>query len=209
MTNPIEAVHHATVLDDTERQVAAVYATALLDAAQKQHEDAGVLEELQGLVGEVFRRDPGFELFLGSAAIGRDRKTEVLNRAFGGLASEIFLNFLLVLNEHDRLNLLRGVLASYQKEYDKRGGRLHVEVRSAIPLAEDQLENLRQQLRTTFSREPVLDTRIDPDLLGGLVVRVADWVFDSSVRSRLDRIRNQLIERSSHEIQSGRDRFSS
>ena len=57
--------------------------------------------------------------------------------------------------------------------------------------------------------EPVLDVQVDPELLGGLVVRVADWQFDGSVRSRLQNLRNQLIENSSHEIQSGRDRFRS
>ena len=58
-------------------------------------------------------------------------------------------------------------------------------------------------------REPVLELTVDPTLLGGLVVRVGDNLFDGSVRTRIDTLRKQLIERSSHEIQSGRDRFSS
>jgi F-type H+-transporting ATPase subunit delta len=48
---------------------------------------------------------------------------------------------------------------------------------------------------------------VDPSLLGGLVVRTGDYVYDASVRTRLETIRKQLIERSSHEIQTGRDRF--
>ena len=55
----------------------------------------------------------------------------------------------------------------------------------------------------------MLATKIDPDLLGGLVVRVGDWLYDASVRTQLETIRNQIIARSSHEIQSGRNRFSS
>jgi len=55
--------------------------------------------------------------------------------------------------------------------------------------------------------EPVLQETVDPDLLGGMVVRILDWVYDASVRARLQMLRNQLIERSSHGIQSGRDRF--
>ena len=58
-------------------------------------------------------------------------------------------------------------------------------------------------------RKAYLLLHVDPDLLGGMVVWVGDWLYDASVRSRLESIRNQLIERSSHEIQSGRDRFSS
>jgi F0F1-type ATP synthase delta subunit len=56
--------------------------------------------------------------------------------------------------------------------------------------------------------EPVLRVREDPDLLGGMVVRVGAKVFDGSVRSRLETLRNQLLSRGSHEIQAGRDRFS-
>ena len=68
-------------------------------------------------------------------------------------------------------------------------------------------ERLAQGLRNAFQLEPVLETRIDPDLIGGLVVRIGDWLYDGSVRNKLEIIRDQIIERSSHEIQSGRDRF--
>jgi F-type H+-transporting ATPase subunit delta len=84
-----------------------------------------------------------------------------------------------------------------------------VEVRSAVPLPDDQRERLLNQLRATLQREPILQTRVDENLLGGLVVRVGDWVYDASVKTRLETIRHQLTERSSHEIQSRRDRFSS
>ena len=57
--------------------------------------------------------------------------------------------------------------------------------------------------------EPILDLTLDPELLGGLIVRVGDWQYDGSVSGRLKTLRDHLIARSSHEIQSGRDRFSS
>ncbi len=53
----------------------------------------------------------------------------------------------------------------------------------------------------------MLDEQIDPELLGGLIVRVGDWQFDGSVKARLNQLKNQLLERSSHEIQGRRDRF--
>ena len=67
----------------------------------------------------------------------------------------------------------------------------------------------RQELRTAFGRDPLLETSIDPDLLGGLTVQVGDVLYDASIRTRLEQMRTQLIERSSHAIQSQRDRFSS
>jgi F-type H+-transporting ATPase subunit delta len=115
----------------------------------------------------------------------------------------------MVLNTHDRLELLRPILAEYREMNDQRLRRIRVQVRSATPLPEDQRERLLRELRETFHLEPILEEEQTPDLLGGLTVRVGDWLFDGSVSTRLANIRNTLITRSSHEIQSGRDRFSS
>jgi F-type H+-transporting ATPase subunit delta len=200
---------HETVLDDTTRHVARVYAQALLDAATERQQAAAVLDELNALVHEVLNRDPALEAFLASPAIGRDRKEKAIRDAFGGRSDEIFVNFLQVLNRHDRLEVIRAVAQEYRALYDEQSGRMPVQVESAVPLAADQEERLRQELRARFGREPVLATRVNPDLLGGLVVRVGDWVYDASVRNRLALIQNQLIERSSHEIQRGGDRLGS
>jgi F-type H+-transporting ATPase subunit delta len=207
MTTLQELATHKTVLDDTDRHVARVYAQALLGAAEKKGLASEILEEIESLVRDVLDRDPKIEQFLSSAAVGRGLKKEVLDKAFGGRASEILSSFLVVLDEHDRLNLVRAVAAAYREMYDRKAGRMHVRVTSAVPLADYQGEHLRHELRSAFGRDPILETRIDPDLLGGLVVQVNDWVYDASVRTRLENICNQLIERSSYEIQSGRNRF--
>jgi F-type H+-transporting ATPase subunit delta len=206
MTDIREQARHATVLDDDTRHVGRIYAEALYDAAQKQGQAAEILDELEALV-EVLNRQPRLELFLSSAAVGRERKAEALRHAFQGRASDVLTRFLYVLNEHDRLNVLRAVVVAYRDLHDRKSGRIRVRVESAVPLPDDQQERLRQELRQALGREPVLQTRIDPGLLGGLVVRVEDLVYDASVRSRLDNLRKQLIEKSSHEIQSGRNRF--
>jgi F-type H+-transporting ATPase subunit delta len=90
---------------------------------------------------------------------------------------------------------------------DRRAKKLPVYVSAAAPLAEDQLEQVRQAVRRNLNLEPVLETKIDANLLGGIVLRVGDWVFDGSVQSKLNDLSKQITENSSHEIQSGRDRF--
>ena len=204
-----EQVHHQTVFDDELRHVGGVYAEALLNAAEKSGQADEVYQELRALVVDVFRRDPQLEAFLSSRAVSRAHKDEVLQKAFDGRAADVFSNFLHVLNAHDRLDTLRAVALAYRELYEQRAGRLRVQVRSAVPLQDDQQDRLRNELREAFQKEPVLETRVDPDLLGGMIIQVGDRLYDSSIRTRLDQIRNQLIERSSHEIQSGRDRFSS
>jgi F-type H+-transporting ATPase subunit delta len=190
--------HHETVLDAGSRRVARVYAEALLDAAEKHGETGRVLEEFASLVEDLFRADPQFEAFLASGAISRKPKAEVIHRTFDGKASDTFRNFLLVLNDHLRLDLLRAIYEAVRELYDERSGRLRVVVTSAAPLPDDQRERLLNELRQKYNKEPVLATRVDPSLLGGLVVRVGDRLFDSSVRTRLENIRKQLMEKGSH-----------
>jgi F-type H+-transporting ATPase subunit delta len=192
-----EQIHHATVFDDATRHVARIYAEALLAAADKRQQTQEVLEQLEELVREVLARDSAFVLFLASAVVGRDHKRETLRRAFEGKVNEVLYHFLLVLNDHDRLDIIREVAVLMRDIYERRAGRMHVEVRSAIALDDEQRERLRRELRDKFHREPILSVRVDPELLGGVVVKVDDWVYDGSVRARLERIRNQLIEKGS------------
>jgi F-type H+-transporting ATPase subunit delta len=197
------------VVDVGSQRVARTYAQALLNAAEKRGQAREVLEELESLVHDVFPAMPVLEGLLASRAISRRRKPPVIRSAFQGRASDVFLNFLLVLNDHERLDLVRPILSAYRQLYEERTGQVRVRVRSAVPLPDDQRQHLVERLRAAFAREPILEARVEPDLLGGLVVQVGDWLYDASVRSRLAQIRNQLIERSSYEIQSRRDRFRS
>jgi len=207
--NPIaEAAHHETVLEVNTQRIARVYAEALLRAAESQELAAEIFEELQALVDQVFKADPLFEEFLSSGAVDRKRKAEIIESTFAGRAGDLFINFLLVLNDHERAGLLRPIRDAYRELLDERAGRMRVQVQSAVALAQDQQERLRAELQAAFHKEPVLETQVDPNLLGGMVVRVGDWLYDLSVRTQLENIRDQIIARSSYEIQSGRNRFS-
>ena len=201
-------VRHRTVMDDEARHVSRVYAEALYRSAEKENQVEPVLDELEGVVRDIFDVDGGLELFFSSASIGRDRKGEVIRSAFEGRVSGVLRQFLDVLNEHDRLDMLRSVAAAYRTLYDKKTRRVVVHVTSAVALLDDERARVVEQVKNTSHMEPTLQETVDPDLLGGIIIRINDWVYDASVRTRLQAIRQQLIERSSHGIQSGRDRFS-
>jgi F-type H+-transporting ATPase subunit delta len=197
------------ITDVGAQGVARVYAEALYRAAEKKDQVDVVLGELEGLIQQSFATSPEIEAFLASGIIGRGRKAEVFRSTFEGRVSETFFHFLMVLNDHERLALLRSIHAAYQVIRDERARRILVRVRTAVPLADDQRSRLAQQVREALHLEPAVEEQVEPDLLGGMIVRVADWVFDGSVRTRLARIQDEIIARSTHEIQSGRDRFSS
>jgi F-type H+-transporting ATPase subunit delta len=180
------------VLDVGTQGVADAYAEALLNAAENRQQGQQLLDELESLVKDVCTRDPLVDAFLASSTIGRQRKDAVLEAAFQGRCSDLVEDFLRVLNEHDRLDLLFQIVGAYRAMLNQRAGRIRVRVQSAVPLPEDQLERVMQQVREQFHKEPMVETSIAPELIGGLVVRVGDWLYDGSLRTRLVGIRNEL-----------------
>ncbi len=184
---------HETVLEATgvTARLARVYAAALMAAAGDRADAVG--EELDALVADVLAGRPEVERFLASGAVSRKAKAAVLEAAFGSGVSDVLRNFLGVLNQNNRLGLLRAIAAAYRRLRDEAAGRVRVTVTTAVPLTDEQAQKLRQTLSARLKAEPILEARTDPDLLGGLVVRVGDRVYDTSVRTRLETLRNHLM----------------
>ena len=187
--------------------VSRVYADALLDAAPAGQAGA-VVEELASFLAEIQKAKPEFLALLGSAMISGDEKTAVLKRAVVPFVSQTLGNFLCILAEHGRLELLSQILQTAQRRHEARSGQGRVLVQSALPLSQAEQDNIRRQLAASLPFEPILELKTDPSLLGGLVLRIGDTVYDGSLRARLKQLRTRMRERSLYEIQSGRDRFS-
>jgi F-type H+-transporting ATPase subunit delta len=195
---------------DTEvgaEHVAKVYAEALLHAAENQGLLDAVVEEFDALVVEVLDVHPAFKNLLSALTISPEAMMGILDRSFAGRVSPLFLNFLKVLARHGRLNCLRSVRRQLHDLYDTLRGRVQVQLVTAVPLDEAQSQRIRESLQTVLGREPVIEHVVDPDVIGGAVVRVGDTLYDSTVARQLETLRQQMIDRSVHEIQSRRDRF--
>ena len=132
----------------------------------------------------------------------------MIDREVAPRASGNFSNFLRVIAEHDRLSLLPAILVLATLELEKRNGQQRVEVVSARALDEATLERVRKQINDAFDFEPIIEPSTDPGLIGGLVIRVGNKVYDGSLRSRVNQLAKRLQQECIHEIQSGRDRFS-
>lgn len=190
-------------------RLARTYAEALLAAADKRGEADAVADQFRSLLKDVFPNAPGLEAFLDSPAVNKHRKDEVIAKVFDGRATPLFVDFLRVLNKKDRLGILRLIAVAYRAIRDNRANRIRVLVESAADLSGAQQDNIRQTLAGLLGKTPVLVLRTNADLIGGLIVHVGDRVFDTSVRTKLQTVKNQLLARGSYEIQSGRDRFRS
>jgi F-type H+-transporting ATPase subunit delta len=189
-------------------RVASVYAEAVYSEAEAQHALEQVREELHGILA-LTEADEAMRSFLLGGVVGRTVRDATIREAFGDRVHPVVFNFLLVLSDHDRLNLLKPIVSTFEEMSEEKSGKVRATVVAAAPLPEDQRERLTNQLREITRRDPILEVTIDPELLGGLIVQVGDWRYDASVRRQLEVLRDQLIESSSHEIQVGRDRFGS
>ena len=188
------------------QRVAAIYAKAFIGVAEKAGQTDAMVEELES-VGAAFERFEKLEAVLGSALIPHEEKTQMLDRVFGSRLSSLVLDFLKVLSRHGRLDITRVVQWEVQKLFDELRGRVRVALHTATPLEDGLSRTLESSLRAILGAEPQVDADVDPQLIGGIVLRVGDTVYDGSVARQLRHVREQMINRSIHEIQSRRDRF--
>jgi len=196
-----------SVFEDPRAQsIAKVYAIAYLDAAAA--DVASAVEELTSFVVDVLGSQSEFDTLLRGTSISHDDKLKLIDRVVSGRATPLFANFLKVLARHDRLSLLPGIRNLVEVESERRAGRRRVSVTSAAALSGEAVESIRSALRASLACEPILETRVDSTLVGGLVVRVGDTVYDGSLKTQVKQLRARLRERCLNEIQRGRDRFS-
>jgi len=206
MSSTDTAAQPATVFDENQVQLARVYSDALLAAAQK----GGVLEQVVSDIagtGDLFQNNRGLleRLIIGSKST--EESDALIVKAFGGNVHELVLNLLRLLNSKSRLALVPALADRVKRDSDRLLGRCRVRVISAKTLTAEQTQTLHRQLQERLGLVPVLEYSVDPSLIGGLVIRVGDLQFDSSIRSRLEQLRKNLLEGKIHEIQSRRDQL--
>jgi F-type H+-transporting ATPase subunit delta len=194
---PADTIHE-TVLDSGVRQsrLARVYAEALLRAALKHSPQAAldVGEEMLQLRLQLIEH-PDVAEFLASPALGKKGKLAFLEKGVKGHASESLRGLIHALWQNNRLDLFRSVVAAYLQILDERKGHIRVKVTAAVPLTDEQKDKLTATLKEVFRAEPVLSVQVDPELLGGMIIKAGDTVIDTSVRSRLQSLRTQLLAR--------------
>ena len=124
------------VFDIDVLTIARVYATALLQTARKSDKVDLMQQHLDELFGTALERRPSHEYPQADdhGAIPRGRRKQVITEAFKGRVDDVFLDFLLVLNEHDRLDLIRPIAAEYRELRDKLYNRVRFQVRTAVKL---------------------------------------------------------------------------
>ena len=171
------------------------YAEALFEASREREELEGVLEDLKEFVGALGDSEELRLFFYGGQIPEREKR-----RAIDALTEDMALsarNFLKVLSDNGREEILEEVLVRYEELVKEHLGRVEVEVTTAVELSEEELDRIRERLgRVLEGREVILQPRVDPDLLGGAVFRFGGRMVDGSVRGQLHSLREEMLERS-------------
>ena len=175
--------------------VARSYASALFELAEAKG-SAEAYGQALDQVGALLDQEPSFGQFLETPRIDARDKKRVLRETFEGRIPDHVLNFLLLVVDKRRQRLLKVMAREYRDLVDQRMDRAHVEVTVARPADAATMSDMKSRLSKALGKDVVPHVRVDPSLVGGIVVRSGDVVYDGSVRRRLQGLRRRLLSTS-------------
>jgi F-type H+-transporting ATPase subunit delta len=193
--------------DTGKQHLAGVYAKALLGAAQAAGNVDGVLSEFGDLISQVFDRSPAFEAMLASPRVEESDKLAILDKALAGKISTTLLNFVKIMARHGRLDCIRETEQVAQRMYNELRGRREVYVTTAEPIGPETVEAIAARLRTALKADVDLRLDVDSSLIGGLVVRVGDTLYDGSVANQLARFREEALIKATQEMRASLNKY--
>ena len=179
----------------TGRAAATRYARALFDVAQKESDVQQAGRELKGFADLVASND-ALARVLANPAVPVQKKHGIVQALIGqaGSISSVVSKLLLLLADRDRLVLLPDIVTSYEHRLMEQAKVVRGEVVTAMQLPADRLQALQQSLSTATGRQVQLENRVDSSIIGGAVARIGSTVFDGSVTTQLEKLKQQLME---------------
>jgi F-type H+-transporting ATPase subunit delta len=173
-------------------EIAEVYARSLFEVAEEQSRLDPLHDQL-GQFADALSANRDMAIFLFSPYFSTDEKKDALRRAVDG-AEPIFMNFLEALIERHRMPAIFRIRARFDAMWDDANKLLPVEVTSAVALDPQTVESLGQRIGEQTGNKIELSSRVDPEILGGIVLRVGNFIMDASIRSRLDQLRREVAQ---------------
>ena len=173
-------------------EIATVYGRSLFDVASEQ----GKLDEVRtqlGEVADVLSETRELQIFFFSPYFSTEEKKAGLHRAIEG-ADEAILNFLELLVENHRMPALFRIRRVYEGLWQEENQLLPVHITSAVELDKSTVKQLGDKIGEQTGRKVELSSEVEPDILGGIVVRVGNSIIDASIRSRLEQLRRQVAK---------------
>ena len=172
-------------------EIAVVYSRSLFEAALDA-DRLDVVREQLGEFADALDANRELQVFFFSPYFSTQEKNDGLQRLIDG-ADPLFLNFLELLVENHRMPVIFRVRRGYDRLWESHNRLLPVEVTSAVALDEQTVRGIGDRIAEQTGRRIELSSIVEPDILGGIVVRVGNQVLDASIRTRLDSLRKQVV----------------
>ena len=171
-------------------EIAEVYARALFEVAKERD----ILDEIHDDLGAfttALEENRELAVFFFSPYFSSEEKKDGLKRAVTG-ADPIFMNFLETLLERHRMPVIFRIRTRFEQLWDEENKLLPVEITSSIQLDKEIVQSIGERIGEQTGQKVELSSKVDPEILGGLVVRVGNFVLDASIRNRLNQLRKQV-----------------
>lgn len=168
-----------------------VYAQSLFDAAIEENSLEETMKEVD-MLDSIFKETPAFLTLLSSPAVTDGEKQEMLRNTLSGRVEGIMYNFMRILADKGRASLFPLIAKEFTAIYRAHHGILPVTAVTAVPMDERQIVRLGEKLSASIGKKVLLDNKIDPSLLGGVLLRYDGHEVDGSVKDRLDNLRKAL-----------------
>jgi len=173
-------------------EIAAVYARSLFEVAREQ-DKLDVVREQLGAFTDALSENRDLQVFFFSPYFATKEKQDGLERVVSD-ADPVILNFLKLLIEKHRMPVLFRIRSNYDALWEEENKLLPVHITSAVELDKAIVEQLGDRISEQTDRKVELSATVDPEILGGIVVRVGNSVLDASVRNRLEQLRKQVVK---------------
>lgn len=181
--------------DITVEKIGSVYADALFGVIDNDLQKVKeILGEYAEFIKDVLDVYPDYERILASRLIPADEKISMIERTFKDVLHPVLFDFFRVVAKHERLDCIRAIYSEAQKNFDRLSNRIPVVITTAAPITRDVVEKIKQGLVAKFHGELVVTCNVDPNQIGGLVVRVGDTIYDGSVATQLENMRRNIVK---------------
>ena len=172
-----------------------IYSDVMFELAQESGLLDDVMADLEA-VGALLQDEPEFLSLLTLGHLKEAEKSKMIRRVFKGRINNLTLDFLCVLGKRNRMSFLHGIGDRYQVLLDEHKHLHRIEVTLSKEPDDEQVEKLKQDLKDAISAEIKLSVTVDPDIIGGIVIRKGDLVVDNSVRTILNRTVSAVMAKS-------------
>ncbi len=176
----------------SESRVAARYATSLFDLASEQNILDNVMDDAQGFIS-VCLENHDFDLMLKSPIIHSDTKMDVMNKIFEKGFQKTTMAFIKIVLKKNRSFVLRLIFQQFSELYRAHKGIVQATMYTAMPVGDNIKAQIGTFLKNQTQKTVELESSVDPDLLGGFVLRYEDKLLDASVSTQLKTLRHHLI----------------